>query len=495
MKSFIFGGNTGLSYEQLKRQQAQGELMRAQGSRRAPRNVGEGIHSAANSIMGALLAGKAASRIADKEKADSDALMASVKGRIDPARMAILDGMPLEQRRAYILQMMDRQDAAKARGGGSGGASALQAALAGKLLQDMEAPAQGNTVAGGLSLGEPVPETPAEAPQAPSMPFPAGEASTAPAADGLSFGELVPEPVDQRTELQNKRLELARLAALSPDKNIRAAATRAATVIDMQMDMLPEVEPQYTQVTGADIGMTGELADAMFNVSPNGQVTRIGGAGVNVNVGDQGPKMGPVAPNTVVIADPSTASGYRSVPIDDSPADTTEAEANASTAATQNQLDSANVVVQQTERMKKALNRGFWDGNFLPETGVIGSKLTGINQEAADMQGQIETLKGMVTFDRILKLKEASENGASGLGQVTAPELTMLASQLGALDQNVSAELLISTLNNIESVFTRLPPEAVSYLTGAIETLPTSPQASSGGSELSADERAYLGLD
>lgn len=41
----------------------------------------------------------------------------------------------------------------------------------------------------------------------------------------------------------------------------------------------------YTQVTGAELGLTGDDAGKMFNVSPEGQVTAIGGAGTTVNVG------------------------------------------------------------------------------------------------------------------------------------------------------------------------------------------------------------------
>ena len=41
----------------------------------------------------------------------------------------------------------------------------------------------------------------------------------------------------------------------------------------------------YTQVTGAELGLTGDNADKLFNVSPEGQVTAIGGAGTTVNVG------------------------------------------------------------------------------------------------------------------------------------------------------------------------------------------------------------------
>ena len=46
----------------------------------------------------------------------------------------------------------------------------------------------------------------------------------------------------------------------------------------------------YTQVTGAELGLTGEDAGKMFNVSPEGQVTAIGGAGTTVTnvIGGEG---------------------------------------------------------------------------------------------------------------------------------------------------------------------------------------------------------------
>jgi hypothetical protein len=46
----------------------------------------------------------------------------------------------------------------------------------------------------------------------------------------------------------------------------------------------PTAAPGYRQVTGAQLGLTGPDAQKLFNVSPDGQVTAIGGAGTTVNV-------------------------------------------------------------------------------------------------------------------------------------------------------------------------------------------------------------------
>jgi hypothetical protein len=43
-------------------------------------------------------------------------------------------------------------------------------------------------------------------------------------------------------------------------------------------------DPSYRQITGAQLGLIGPDAEKLFNMSPDGQVTAIGGAGTTVNV-------------------------------------------------------------------------------------------------------------------------------------------------------------------------------------------------------------------
>lgn len=57
MMRYSFGGDTGQSYEKLRRQRAAGDALMQQTSN--PQNVGEGISSAVQSIAGALIARKA----------------------------------------------------------------------------------------------------------------------------------------------------------------------------------------------------------------------------------------------------------------------------------------------------------------------------------------------------------------------------------------------------------------------------------------------------
>lgn len=60
----MFGGNTGVTYEQLQRRRKIAERLMA-GNRSAPRNVGEGLHA-----IGQAIAGRAIERRADKREAE-----------------------------------------------------------------------------------------------------------------------------------------------------------------------------------------------------------------------------------------------------------------------------------------------------------------------------------------------------------------------------------------------------------------------------------------
>lgn len=197
-----------------------------------------------------------------------------------------------------------------------------------------------------------------------------------------------------------------------------------------------------------------------------------GGTTNNINVGSE---VGTIPPGYELFTDQVT--GARSLrpiaggPVDRELADAAAASQRAAQSAAQNEQTRGDVVLQTTAGIREMLDKG---GLFnLPEVGVIGSNLTKVNQEAADMSGMLDTLKGMVAFDRLQKLQQASATGASGLGQVTEREIALLAAQMGALDQNLSAPLIRQTLDTIESVFSRLSPAAQAYLMGQADSLPT----------------------
>lgn len=52
----------------------------------------------------------------------------------------------------------------------------------------------------------------------------------------------------------------------------------------LELERLRNPQAGYRQVKGADLGLTGAEAEKLFNVSPEGQVTAIGGSGTTVNI-------------------------------------------------------------------------------------------------------------------------------------------------------------------------------------------------------------------
>ena len=91
--------------------------------------------------------------------------------------------------------------------------------------------------------------------------------------------------------LQKAQLELQQMQ--NPQPGFRRATPEESAAYGAQAgqfgpdgrfyaEEVAQPEGAYRQVTGAELGLTGAEAQKMFNVSPNGQVTAIGGAGTTV---------------------------------------------------------------------------------------------------------------------------------------------------------------------------------------------------------------------
>jgi hypothetical protein len=65
---------------------------------------------------------------------------------------------------------------------------------------------------------------------------------------------------------------------------LETGSVDAASVVNEALAREKPAQAGYRQVTGAQIGLTGADAQKLFNLSPEGQITAIGGAGTTVNV-------------------------------------------------------------------------------------------------------------------------------------------------------------------------------------------------------------------
>lgn len=104
--------------------------------------------------------------------------------------------------------------------------------------------------------------------------------------DAAKMAMEKPDPLAQ-INLELKQLELQQARNPTPDPLVALEIEKR----QIEIEKARNPQPGYRQVRGADLGMTGPEADRMFNVSPEGQVTAIGGSGTTVNVDTGGGKQ------------------------------------------------------------------------------------------------------------------------------------------------------------------------------------------------------------
>ena len=244
-------------------------------------------------------------------------------------------------------------------------------------------------------------------------------------------------------------------------------------------------DESVTQVRGSDLiekfGVQPGTVDpnALFNVKPDGSISRIGGGGTTFNMPGQ-PQIGTIPSGQQLIKDPETGN-FRLENIPGGAADA--AAAALAEKALTNTTTGQSVVSEQVDTATKLLKR---DGVLdLPEAGIIGSALAnfagvGVNQEAVDLKNTLTSLRGGVAFRTLTNMREASKTGGA-LGGVSAPELDMLESALGSLKQSTSAPLLSKNLATVKRIMGKIEndPIARAYIDSPDAATPA--PAGSGG--------------
>ena len=184
-----------------------------------------------------------------------------------------------------------------------------------------------------------------------------------------------------------------------------------------------------------------------FNGSFQDFMTEMKRAGAtNINMPGQ-PNIGSIPQGFQAIQDPETKA-YRMERIPGGPEDLAPSKA----AQFAQEKQKASVARQAIQGIREKIDgKGMFN---LPEVGVVGSRLAGVNQEAADVKNNLATLQSIVSFDRLQAMREASPTGGA-LGAVSERELALLQSSLGALSQDSSPEQLRQTLDFIDGVMAK----------------------------------------
>jgi hypothetical protein len=191
----------------------------------------------------------------------------------------------------------------------------------------------------------------------------------------------------------------------------------------------------YRQVRGADLGMTGESAERIFNVGPDGKVTGIGSSStsVNVNTGDQGPQIGTIPQGYQTVTDPETGA-LRMEPIPGGPVEQEErAEADAKVQSADTLLSTINGALEDPA-LDKAVGVG----------GRINELLGPFAPEAARGQSYVDQLSGQVFLDAYNELR--------GGGTITEIEGQRAEAAKARLNENLSPEDFRAALTELKRV-------------------------------------------
>lgn len=210
-----------------------------------------------------------------------------------------------------------------------------------------------------------------------------------------------------------------------------------------QMQAPPATEPQYTQKTGAELGLKGENAGRLFNVAPDGKITQIGGGATNITntVTSGGVSAKPLGTKgDILIQDETAPSGYR---VEQAAGSTAAREAN------QSQYDRAATIEQAETAL--SLIKSVKEDPALPNiTGNVQGRLpAGIplvtgGQAGTDLSVKIEQLQGQAFLQAFESLK--------GGGQITQIEGEKATNAIARLQTAQSDGAYIQALNDLEEV-------------------------------------------
>jgi hypothetical protein len=231
--------------------------------------------------------------------------------------------------------------------------------------------------------------------------------------------------------------------------------------LQMQIAQMGQPQPGYRQVSGAELGLQGDQAGALFNVGPDGKISQIGGAGTNVtvNTGAEDSVWGkPEAGNVwlrnaegqvITEPDPSGAGVRpRQVPI-------------AGGSIEREQQDASQSRERQETLTGRQLNPTIDDivtardlaSSGIGRTGMISDivkNIPGFGQGALDLSATVDAIGSGISLENLNQMRQASPTGGA-LGNVSDKQSALLSEAFGSLRQSQSRELFLYNLARVEN--------------------------------------------
>lgn len=113
----------------------------------------------------------------------------------------------------------------------------------------------------------------------------------------------------------------------------------------------------------------------------------------------------------------------------------------------------ANATVQTAGAMSQALTRA---REFIGAAGALTKYNPLQIQNRANLEGNLDTLKANLTFDKLMEMKASSPTGASGLGALSDNEARLLASTVASLSPDMSPQELERSFGEIDALVAKM---------------------------------------
>lgn len=206
--------------------------------------------------------------------------------------------------------------------------------------------------------------------------------------------------------------------------------------------------PGFAPLTAEEAASLG-LPPGAYQRGPDNRIYEIGGGGVQVNVGSEGQRTGPIPPGMAVVDDPNNPSGFRMEIIPGGPAAQEAEDAAAKAEKAKESTDRyGNVVIEDIDRAVSLIRK-----DPALTTGLFGSILSNwLGSPAHSVKSLITTVKSNAGFDRLQAMRDSSPTGGA-LGQVSNIELELLQAAIGNLEQSQNDEQLLYNLRRVQGIY------------------------------------------
>lgn len=444
---YIFGGDTGLTPEQVKQQRELAAMLA--GGVGSPRNIGEGLTALGYGI---------ASRIARNKAAKAEtAGRASASAAFDPIIAAFTPGTP-----ASVTPPVEAvMPAPSSPAGGARAAAAMDPTV------PDASPAQF------------VPGTPPGLPDVQSL----IGAATGKGSEWMTPGQqsilgallqMQMQQYDPMYDLNRRKVEAEIAAATQGDPyTLGPGQTR----FGRGGDAIASMPPEPTDIQ-QDYNLAVEQAKAAGLPVPSftewGQQWRRSGATSNTAIVEGNKINYPDPPKDWdylrdqagnVQVEPYTtesgATGFRPRLVPMAGGETDIAQSEAAEKKIERGLEKAlqaDTVLAETANIRAEMK-----ASILPPTGTT-SRLTAqwSGSGAGRVRARLGLLNSSVAIRSLMRLKELSETGASGFGALNRAELQLLLDAFGTLDQYIAEpDIFLQTLDNIDRMYMNVVSDVV----------------------------------